>query len=618
MAILHESGHYAIAGFLYQLIGSGVEALEIREARLNGDSAEECLVLERFGQDAAALPPDGTNRKPKLIQFKHSGKNATIAPADLRKILEGFLRSLRALDLAVDKVDFKLVTNRPYSRDSQKWVDAEQNPPTQLEGLVRKSSQSQLPDASELAAIFQRLVRDEQTDAQFRESIVTAGGEFGMLESEIEDRIQQLIGLLMEKASAPHDRIVRRTEIHKALTGFANPYRLLSEESVQVRSDDVTRFQHDETGGIATIPRTVSNEIGRALLERPFIVVVGDGGSGKSIAASDAVLAAFQDTGSPPGFGLVVPALRTTAEFIMRAVARWRNRDHHEDGQAFERSISRLRCAFPKDPLLVVCIDAIDEKQGMSRLPAEVQSFIRELINDAVRSHAESGVPRLSVVLTCRRIDELWSLLSRGSGFSVKPHPIPISEFGDEELETLANELSEYVRDRILNHLHVRVPQSRRKGPRSILPVSSDVLQAIRHPVIWGAFSSMDERTQGACLDRETGIDSLAAAYLNWFRAKAEIRIPDLRSQECYTALESVARRFPPNPGRIGGREEDWISPCVSSTGCAERIARELMAEALSAGILLAEEEDSRGCRRWRWKHTWLCQYLARDEKTGK
>ena len=89
MATLKESGHYAIAGFPYQFIGSGVVAFQIYEG-LQGDEPTEVLLVERFGQDAVVLPVDGSDKKPKLIQYKYSSKGETIAPSELREILQAF------------------------------------------------------------------------------------------------------------------------------------------------------------------------------------------------------------------------------------------------------------------------------------------------------------------------------------------------------------------------------------------------------------------------------------------------------------------------------------------------------------------------------------------------
>ncbi len=60
MAASRESGYYALAGFLYQLVGSGVEVFEITEGpEEDNDTPDRLLLLERFGQDAFVVPCDG-------------------------------------------------------------------------------------------------------------------------------------------------------------------------------------------------------------------------------------------------------------------------------------------------------------------------------------------------------------------------------------------------------------------------------------------------------------------------------------------------------------------------------------------------------------------------------
>ena len=567
MSTLNEAGHYAIAGFLYQLIGSGVEALEVWQGPVAMEPEPSCLVLEYFGQDAAVVASNPGARKPKLIQFKFSSKSEDLAPSDLREILEAFLNSVVACGREIDEFEFRLVTNRPYSATSTKWVDA-RDEPTRLEKLIRNSSRSKLSHVTELASIFRSLEKDGQTVKQFREAIVAAGMGFGMLESEIDQQIHHIVGLLMEKASNPNDRVVRRNEIHAALTGFVGPYELLGPESVELRLDEVTQFQRDETGGQRTIPRAVSVEISRAILEHPVIVVVGDGGSGKSIAASDAILASIRDPSAPPGFGLVVPARLVNEQIVMGYVARWRNRTQHDDGQAFHQSIQRLERAFVGRPLLVFCINGVDETGENARLPNQTQGFLRTLLNRAVSSGAQIEVPLISLVLTCRQATELQKL-GRGFDLPIVPHRIRVADFEDSELEMLANDLSGPVRDRITSHLRLRTGEASRGDSPSIQPVSSDALQAIHHPVLWRIFCSMEEPLQHDCLDGNIGLGRLAAGYLSWFVNKAEIRISSLGRQQCETAIAAVVRHFQSNPARIGDKRNDWIDICILSTGCA-------------------------------------------------
>lgn len=85
--MLIERGHYAIAGFLYQLLGSGVAAFEILKGLKDGQTPTELLVVERFGQDAVALPVGDDGKKPRLIQYKFAMLNKPLAPSDLRIVL---------------------------------------------------------------------------------------------------------------------------------------------------------------------------------------------------------------------------------------------------------------------------------------------------------------------------------------------------------------------------------------------------------------------------------------------------------------------------------------------------------------------------------------------------
>ncbi len=615
MATRQESGHHAIAGFLYQLLGSGVEAFEIFNGPRSGDEPDEALLVERFGQDAAVLPSDGSNRKPRLIQYKHSSTGQKIVPSELREILQALLKSVRAQGMGVDQVEYKLVTNRQYSPHAEMWVAAKAKLDGTLEGLIRSSSEATIDDVSQLASIFRLLKLDLRIPTELREEVLKAGFAFGMLDAEIDARIDELVGLLMRKASDVGRRVVRREEIHRALTGCDNPFPLLSGPSAQMRRDDVGKYKREETDGQPTIPRVVSGDIARSVLEHPVTVVVGDGGSGKSVAVCDALTISLQELNTPPGFGLILPAFVAGSEAVMHAIAGWRNLANHSDGQALKRSVGRLRSAFPHNPLLVICIDAVDEKSGNARLPDEAQRFIRDLIQNALDEHNRFGMPVTSIILTCRRLEELENLPRGGFGFTAPHHRIDVVDFDDDEIELLAAELDGGVRDRIIGHFQMRAVQAGRMPSRVAQPVSEAVLEIIRHPVLWRFFSALDVLAQHDCLDGGTnGLDQLAARYRNWFRQKAEKRIVGLLNEECATALVTAALQFRDNPARIGERERDWLVPCVSD-GCSRLHAIQIFEEAMTAGLLV---EVERGGRRWRWRHTWLCEHLLRTGVNGR
>jgi hypothetical protein len=612
MATLRESGHYAIAGFLYQLIGSGVQAFQLLDGRQNNGEPSEVLLLECLGQDAAVLPSDGSGSKPKLIQYKYS-TTGEIAPFDLRKILQSLSKSIRDLGMDVHQVEYKLVTNRRYSPKAEEWVAAKENH-ERLQQLIRSSCRTEIDEVPQLASIFQSLEYHQTSSAELREELLKTGSSFGMLDDEVRAGIDELIGLLMRRASESGRRIVRHRDIHKAFTGCETPLTLLSPESVRIRHDKVDQYKHDETRGQPTIPRLVSADIAQSILVHPVTVVIGDGGTGKTVAACDAVAIGLAELNTPPGFGLILRAFDVNHEAIKQTVAEWRNLAHHSDGQAWKRSISRLRGAFADNPLLVICIDAIDEKSGNARLPEDAQRFIREVIQDALEEHEAAGAPVTSIILTCRRFEELDNILRGGFSFEYPHNQICVLDFEDDEIELLAASLDRDVTNRIIERFPVRAARAVNVPSRAMRPVSAATLATIRHPVLWRFFSTLDPPTQHACLDGSTeGLDQLAEKYLDWFRKKVEMRITGLLRNECVTALVNVASQFHDNPAKVGQRNNDWLIPC-DSAGCSRLHAIQIMEEALTSGILVQVEEDG---RRWRWRHIWFCEYLFRSGVNG-
>lgn len=602
-----ESGRYAIAGFLYQLIGSGFEALDVYQGLPADQPPTELVVVERFGQDAAVFPAHGSTKKPRMIQYKYSSTNAKIRPQELREILQSFLDSVCATGHPIDQCEFELVTNRDYSPTLSELPTAvESGDRGKVGRLLRGATKSPIGELPELVNICFVLDRKLQTQEDFRRKIWNVGARFGMFDDEIGVGTDRLLGMLMAKAATPRPRIVTQEEIHRAFTGHSDPYELLSEESINRRREDTEKFKRFQTNGCSTIPRSVAEDIARSVLDHSVTVVVGDGGCGKSVAVADAVTICLQDRTEPPGFALVVPAMEAKAEYVMNAVARWRNFEQHQDGQNLNRSVGRLGRAFDKEPLLIVCIEAIDENAGAARLPGDVQTLINELIHQAAIHHQRLGIPRISVVISCRRIEELRKL-TRGDKFSRSYNPISVTTFDEKELAILAEPLEANVRDRLVNHLATSVLRTRSGRVKPLEPVSRDALEIIKHPRVWRHFAELPAVEQHQCLDDVRCLDILARKYLKWFCATAEIR-QSFRVRECCLSLLAVSQRFSDDHSRPAIRDSDWISPCVSKCG-NDRNAWNLFDEALSAGIIVEEES---GGRTWRWKQTWLCDYLIR------
>ena len=96
----NDGGHNALAGFLFQILGSASLAAELLESPSDGDGSTNVIFavvnLESHGQDAELVSTaEGSQQTHQLVQFKYSGAPVThpIEPHDLIDVLEGFRES---------------------------------------------------------------------------------------------------------------------------------------------------------------------------------------------------------------------------------------------------------------------------------------------------------------------------------------------------------------------------------------------------------------------------------------------------------------------------------------------------------------------------------------------
>jgi len=118
---LKESGHYSIAGFVYQILGSGVEAFHICGKVANEAEPDTLLVLERFGQDAVEKPQAGSDRAPRLIQYKYSSVGDKMNEGQFTDVIFAFVRIANNTNRPVNDVRYVLSTNRELTDKAQVW-----------------------------------------------------------------------------------------------------------------------------------------------------------------------------------------------------------------------------------------------------------------------------------------------------------------------------------------------------------------------------------------------------------------------------------------------------------------------------------------------------------------
>lgn len=319
-----ESGRLSIAGFLYQIVGSGAESCQLTLHVENDDDAGEILEMEQLGQDLAALPIGGGIAR--LIQFKYSSKYAEVKPSELRKILETFLACVDDAKKQVEEFTYELITNRPLHADIDDWAAAVQKgDQDELATCIQKSSYTTLDDLERLCAIYTRLEIVRKSNSELENELKEAASRLGVLENEMASGIDGVIGLLAKKSTPAESPRIIPSEVRARLAGHDNAIELKSPKSVSMRIHDIDSFQQDEsrTNDFSTspiVPRVRLEDISNAILNFPVVVIHGTGGCGKSIALADVAMQFLNDKSNPPGFCMMTRASGFTPQEATIAV----------------------------------------------------------------------------------------------------------------------------------------------------------------------------------------------------------------------------------------------------------------------------------------------------------
>lgn len=353
------------------------------------------------------------------------------------------------------------------------------------------------------------------------------------------------------------------------------------------------------------------SDIAEAAAQHPFVVVVGEGGCGKTVTVCDAAIDNLSTVGVPPGFAMVVKAHKLNRCSIQDTVRRWVNQLENPDMFAMDQTLARLEKAIPLFPVLTLYIDGVDERHGWQDLSTEARDFLCELIYSAQDS-VRNGMPRFSVVVTCRHERELQGIGGGGFPLAAMPVSYSVSEFKLGDLAELAKKLGGCPRvgRRINDHISTRQGISY-AAPSIEAPVDPERIEIIRHPVFWRCFEGLSDLQKHCFLDGiPDSLEEIATSYINWFFRKVSARVGDLQLNAAQTAMRYAATRFVSNdPFREADLREDWLGPCESAQ-CPSTHRMPIFQEAVSAGLI--ESEGSK--EKWRWKRPWLCEYFAKEE----
>lgn len=631
MVRANDYGHDALAGFLFQTLGSASLAAELLGQPSDTDdgiSATFAIVkLESQGQDAELVSTDdGEQRARKFVQFKYSGDPAKyqIEPHELIAILESFRESVtRANDVEVLASTFSLVSNRQLTASAQSLVEACKNDQAcdQLDaveertnGATKNKGRTKANNAK-YRLILKRLSIEPVDEAGYLRTIAERARAFGMLDTELHAGVNRLVVAFFQRAASINRRITA-TELDEQLMDFAAPRRLTDHAIRQVLLNDIAgmkgRLQFPKR---ELLPR-------RELVQHPLfssralVIVCGDGGTGKSVAACQIVEAALElAPQSPPPF-VAMDSVRDLVEsWVGGLVSGWRNSPQPAHrGEPADTAIRRLAVATSGvPPILLLALDGIDEI-GLGPEHRAVRLLLRFFHDEDMRCQAERSTPRAVLLVTCRHPEEIYGEWISLAGFRPRvdgANCLHLNNFSNAEICQLADgTLAQEIASRIRRTAALADPVIQCELPvENVLSRVADpeVFAAIKHPGLWRLFSEDlgDPDEQHSALDGDpAAVGKLCQLFLDWLCWKAEHRRNSIPADETRLALRAVASRFG-DPGRAADLVEGWNHPILSA-GCSALLAQPLFREASSLGLIVKLTDTS-----WKWRHSFMCRYLA-------
>jgi hypothetical protein len=380
------------------------------------------------------------------------------------------------------------------------------------------------------------------------------------------------------------------------------------------------------------VRREILNKISRKVEDHAFVALYGGGGNGKTVALWHWMDECFSSS-LPEQQGVyyaLLPAEDVPADCFSNLLCTWAEvPPSHPWYQLYkpEQILERLSIARQTShttaahPILFLGLDAIDEAFLERDRPA-LKNLLRWFWEQ--EELRIQHPPQATVVVTCRDREDLedkWLQLSSSFGdLEAHVEGVEVTDFTDDELLAVADaSLPETLAARFDRALHLteEQPFSFTGGTQltlfplyrdpAIQSVDEDVLESLRHPALWRCLLALgNQQTQSLVLDgHRVALGQLAGRFLLWFCRKARERGYHLDEQGLLNVIRVVARVCRKSASPRYGRK-DWVAAASSTPHLTESQAERLFDEALSAGLVVRDDQDW-----WRWRHPFVGDHLT-------
>lgn len=606
-----DGGRRALAGFFYQLLASAAHGLRVLGTPSAGnETCDVQFALEQLGQDATAT---GTSSKScDLYQYKFSSAPAShpIYTTELTDILRSLSNSeKRAIKLGSTTVTFRLVSNRglhPFA--SQMKTDADNDTPN--DHLDLQTDKDSKADKTSQREVLKALKFESLDVDSVKKELINKARSFGILEKEMPAVTGRLLSCAFETTLSVSGQVTFG-KLNDQLAGLTESVPL-TDVSVQTATRDAIKtLMEDTQTDKPLVRRRIVDQIINAM-QNALVLVIGDGGTGKTVAVLAALEQFLSGPTTAPPFVVFSPALDVKTTWLSDKVDTWRRPNHApHTHETIERSLDRLFAAAGETdarPIVCLALDGIDEVERMNARRGDIREIIRYFEDQQKQFQ---GIPACgTLIVTCRALEDLDDLDPSGWGTAALPGElIHVDGFDHRELCDAARELPSSVATRIAaraQNLDPLVAPTLRLPPSDVKGVDETVYDALRHPVMWSCFRRLaNEHTLNAILDADkTSLELLSKAFMGWFCNKAQRRNSACKKHHIHSLLNVIAAAFPAGEG-VGTMVDHWIGP--ANRVATQTEARWMWTEAASTGVIRLDSADT-----WRWRHSFVFEYLRK------